>query len=190
MNIEILRACCPNVPRARLETFVGPLASTFEEFEINTAQRQAHFLAQVAHESGGFRYLRELATGEAYEGRSDLGNTHAGDGRRFKGRGLIQITGRKNYGLCGQALELPLVDEPELLEHLANACRSAGWFWRQGAGLNLSRRAKAHGIPLGCDLNTYADADDVQSITLAVNGGLNGMADREAYLARAETALA
>lgn len=178
----------PNA-RSRVEQFIDPLNAAMAEFDINTPARQQMFLAQVGHESGEFRYMRELASGDAYEGRADLGNTHAGDGRRFKGRGPIQITGRKNYGLAGEALGLDLIAQPELLETPEHGCRSAAWFWRIGAGLNLGRRALAHGIPQGCDLNTYADAGDFESITLAINGGMNGWDDRQKYFARAQTAI-
>lgn len=190
ITLELLKASCPNTPRVRLQDFVDPLAAALEEFAINTSERQAHFLAQVAHESACFRYMAELADGKAYEGRADLGNTQDGDGPRYKGRGLIQITGRRNYGLCAEALQLPLLEEPELLEHIANACRSAAWFWTAGAGQNLSKRAKAAGIMPGVNLNDLADAGELQLVTLAVNGGLNGLDDRQACLDRIEAALA
>ena len=143
-----------------------------DEFEINTVERQSMFLAQIAHESGGLRYVRELATGEAYDGRLDLGNTEPGDGARYKGRGLIQITGRANYRDCGSALGVDLIGNPELLESPEFACRSAAWFW------------KNHG------LNELADKGDFKLITKRINGGYNGMADRETYLAKAQEVLA
>lgn len=190
LSFERLAAMCPFTPRLKLEIFVEPLAATFGEFSIDTLARCSSFLAQVAHESGGFHYLRELASGEAYEGNAHLGNTEPGDGPRFKGRGLIQITGRKNYALAAEALGLPLLEQPELLEEPLQACRSAGWFWTIGAGLNLSKRAIAHGVPIGCNLNDLADSGDFEGITLAINGGLNGQDDRVAYLRRAQGALA
>jgi putative chitinase len=140
--------------------FLDPLNAAMDEFDINTPERVAAFLAQLAHESGQFRYVEELATGQAYEFRADLGNTQPGDGRRFKGRGLIQITGRSNYVACMLALDIDCVTNPELLCEPVNACRSAAWFW------------KSHG------LNELADAGNFERITRRINGGINGQADR------------
>jgi len=172
ITIEDLKAICRFASTARLEPFVEPLNDAMHEFEIDAnPAREAHFLAQIAHESGGFRYVRELASGEAYEGRADLGNTEPGDGVRYKGRGLIQITGRANYKDCGDALGLDLLAEPELLERSDLACRSAGWYWQEHA------------------LNELADRGDIRSITRKINGGYNGLSDRQAYLALAQERL-
>ena len=172
ITLLALKQICPKTKTAVLERYIEPLNAAFDEWEINTPQRQAAFLAQVAHESGGFHYVRELASGEAYEGRKDLGNTEAGDGVRYRGRGLIQVTGRSNYRACGVALGLDLLGEPELLELPENAGRSAGWFW-------WSRK-----------LNGLADADNFRAITLRISGGLNGLSDRMAYWERAKETLA
>ncbi len=158
--------------RSKVEMFLEPLNSAMDEFQIDTPQRQAAFLAQVAHESGELRYVEEIASGAAYEGRADLGNTEPGDGKRFKGRGLIQCTGRINYGACGIALGLDLVTSPELLELPENACRSAAWFWSEH------------------HCNELADADNFRGITLKINGGLNGQADRLAYWETAKEQIA
>jgi len=155
----------------RCDVFIDPLNSAMDEFEINTVQRQAHFLAQVGHESGELRYVKELATGKAYEGRRDLGNTEEGDGPRFKGRGLIQITGRANYIKLAEALDMDCVIRPELIESRVNACRSSAWFW------------KSHG------LNELADADDFLRITKRINGGTNGIEDRRRLLELAKAVL-
>jgi putative chitinase len=155
----------------RAVVFLDPLNAAMSEFGIDTAIRQAAFLAQVGHESGQLLYVKELASGAAYEGRADLGNTQPGDGVRYKGRGLIQITGRANYTTCGFALELGLVEQPELLEESDNAARSAGWFWYNN------------------QLNELADNDDFLSITRRINGGTNGLADRQVLYARAKKAL-
>lgn len=144
----------------RSDIYAEPLTAAMQEFEIATPKQQAAFLAQLAHESGQLRYVRELASGQAYEGRKDLGNVVAGDGVRFKGRGLIQITGRSNYTKCGFALELDLLTNPELLETPENAARSAAWFWFQNR------------------LNQYADNDDFVTLTKRINGGTNGLDDR------------
>lgn len=144
----------------RAATFAQPLTDAMAEFDIDTPKRQAAFLAQIAHESGSLRYVRELANGSAYEGRADLGNTEYGDGPRYKGRGLLQITGRANYASCGIALGAPLVGNPELLETPVLACRSAGWFW------------KSH------NLNQFADADEFGALTKRINGGWNGLDER------------
>lgn len=145
---------------SRADTFAFPLTTAMSEFGIDTPQRKAAFLAQVAHESGSLKYVREIADGSAYEGRADLGNIHPGDGPRYKGRGLLQITGRANYLACGIALGLSLVDHPELLEEPLNACRSAGWFWKTK------------------NLNSPADRNMFATITKAINGGYNGLDDR------------
>ena len=170
--LEDLKAICPVTKKSRLELYVEPLNAAMQEFEIDTPEREAAFLAQVAHESGGFNYVRELASGEAYEGREDLGNVRAGDGKLFKGRGLIQITGRTNYRRCGDAFGVDLVSNPILLEEPDLAARSAAWFWN------------THG------LNELADKGDMKAITKRVNGGLNGYGDRLVYWERAKEALA
>ena len=160
--------------KKRLPDFIEPLNAAMAEFKINTPERIAAFLAQIAHESGRFRYMQELASGAAYEGRADLGNTEPGDGRRFKGRGPIQITGRANYRSCSLALygDERLLEVPDLLEDPADGCRAAGWFW-QSRGLNM-----------------IADSGDFDRITRRINGGQNGRADRLAVWAVAKRVMA
>jgi putative chitinase len=144
------------------------------EFEISLRPRRvAAWLANVLHESGALRYVREIADGHAYEGRLDLGNTQPGDGVRFPGRGLGQITGRANYRACGRALGVDLEHEPHLLERPDLACRSAAWFW--------ATRPQ--------QLNALADTDRFGAITRAYNGGYNGLDDRLAYWLRLRFAL-
>src|SRR2546430_2827970 len=104
ITLDELKAVCPQTGTGRLAVFVEPLNEAMREFDISTSPREEAFVAQVAHESGGFVYVKELASGDAYEGSAHLGNTEAGDGRLFKGRGLIQITGRKNYGLAADEI--------------------------------------------------------------------------------------
>lgn len=171
MNLSELQSIMP-FARAQASRFLEPLNAAMSEFDINTPARQAAFLAQIGHESGQFRYVRELASGQAYEGRADLGNTQPGDGQRYKGRGLIQITGRANYTACMMALDINCVLEPELLEQPTNACRSAGWFW------------KTRG------LNELADEGRFVLITKRINGGLNGIEDRQALYAQAKQVFA
>ncbi len=173
ITLDDLRAICTRTKASVLERYVEPLNAAMREYDIDAnPARETHFLAQVAHESGGFNYVRELATGDAYEGRQDLGNTEPGDGRRYRGRGLIQITGRANYKACGDALGLDLLGHPELLEEPTNAALSAAWFWD-------SR-----------NLNELADRGDIRAITKRINGGLNGYQDRQTYLAMAQERLA
>jgi putative chitinase len=155
----------------KIDLFLGPLNASMEQFAINTAKRQAHFISQIAHESSELRFTAELADGHAYEGRVDLGNTQPGDGSRFKGRGILQITGRANYEACGQALGLPLILNPTLLETPGPASRSAGWFW----------------LTHGC--NELADLDEFGSITHRINGGYTGIDQRFRYHVAARKAL-
>lgn len=164
---EQLQRVFKECPKERIDLFYPHLIHTMEEFEINTPVRIRMFLAQVGHESGQLRYVEEIASGEAYEGRSDLGNTHKGDGKKYKGRGLIQLTGRRNYVLCGLALDLDLLNKPELLTLPANACRCSGWYWKNN------------------NLNALCDAGFFKELTRRINGGLNGYADRYKLLQRA-----
>lgn len=147
----------------------------FTRYEITNQRRIAHFLAQAAHETGAFHYFTEIwgptPAQRGYEGRRDLGNVNAGDGVRFKGRGIFQLTGRANYRKAGQRLSLPLEAEPELAAEPDNAVIIACDYWN-------SR-----------DINPLADADDVNAVTRKINGGLNGLDDRRAYLARAKVVL-
>jgi putative chitinase len=156
---------------SRYQRFLTSLNDAMREFEIDTTPRIAAFIAQVMHESGRFFYVKELASGEAYEGRADLGNTEEGDGVRYKGRGLIQITGRANYQSCGDDLGIDLVSSPELLEGPILACRSAGWFWGKK------------------NLNDLADKPDFLRITKRINGGTNGYQDRLKFYIKAMAVL-
>lgn len=134
------------------------------EFDIVGLVRIAAFLAQVGHESGGFVWTREIwgptPAQQRYEGRADLGNTQPGDGSRFRGRGLIQITGRSNYRAVSAGLGIDFLGNPALLENQANAARSAAWWWANN----------------GC--NEIADTGDFERLTRRINGGVNGLADR------------
>lgn len=156
---------------ARAQKYVTVINKWSSHFEINTPLRMAHWLAQVAHESGELLFTKELASGKAYEGRKDLGNTQKGDGVRFKGRGLIQITGRANYEAYAKYCGYDVVAKPELLEQPVGAVKSAMWYWQTRG------------------LNALADKDDVLTITKRINGGTNGLASRKAYLARAKAVL-
>ena len=167
MTVEELLRCMP-CAGARAQIYIEPLSRAMTEFEIAVKpQRAAAFLAQVAHESGSLNYVREIASGAAYEGRADLGNVEPGDGVRFRGRGLIQVTGRANNRDCGDALGLDLLGSPELLELPLNAARSAGWYWHSRG------------------LNALADRDLFGAITKKINGGYNGLDDRIAHWLRA-----
>lgn len=165
-----MAAIMPNAG-ARIDTYLPIINGWAEHFRINTKLRMAHYLAQIAHESGELRYTRELASGRAYEGRKDLGNTKAGDGIKFKGRGLIQITGRANYTAYMRYCKFDVVTNPELLERPLGAVKSSMWYWN------------IHG------LNRLADQDNFKAITKVINGGYNGLAEREKYLERAKRAL-
>lgn len=163
------------------EVYVPYMNTYFKEFGIDSAIKVCHYLAQVLHESGGLRYTEELASGAAYEGRRDLGNVMRGDGVRFKGRGLIQLTGRKNYQRYKNYCGYDVVSNPKLLSRPLGATRSSCWFFTQGCGRNL------------CG---YAVADDGENtetvlklITKVVNGGYNGLNSRRSLLEAAKREL-
>jgi putative chitinase len=170
-----------------------PLQETFEKYQINTPKRQACFIGQCMHESGGFKFLREnlnysakalMATwpsrfpdadtaekfarqpekiaNRVYSGR--MGNTEDGDGAKFIGRGLIQLTGKDNYRAFGEAIGEDLVSNPQLVEQPRYAALSAGWFWNKR------------------NLNALADVMDIETMSRRINGGTIGMADRIAKI--------
>ena len=161
---------------AKAGVFVPVLNTAMLRYQIVGAKRVAAFVAQIGHESGQLVYVREIwgptPAQAKYEGRKDLGNTVPGDGFKYRGRGLIQITGRANYAECGEALGLDLINCPELLEKPQHACMSAAWFWASRG------------------LSTLADAGSFSKITSRINGGQNGAADRQALHARALEVLA
>jgi putative chitinase len=166
---------------AKAGVFAPALNTAMQRYQIVGSKRVAAFIAQIGHESGQLVYVREIwgptAAQRGYEGRKDLGNTVAGDGRKYCGRGLIQVTGRANYAECGEALGLDLINQPELLELPQHAAMSAAWFWA------------AHG------LNTLADAGDNANIGSIINTGRrgrvpNGAQDREALYAKVFKVLA
>jgi len=153
------------------DSFINELNDCLEKYEINNSLRICHFLAQVCHESLNFHYTEELASGAAYEGRSDLGNIYKGDGTRFKGRGYLMITGRENYRKLSQDLDFNFVNKPDWLEKECYAISSAGWFWNKKG------------------LNKFADNDWLKLITKRINGGYNGLADRRRILLKCKEIL-
>lgn len=154
----------PNISSIQRDLILPPLQEAMAAGKINTKKREAHFMAQVLHESGRFRYKEEIASGAAYEGRRDLGNTHPGDGRKFKGRGWIQVTGRHNYAKYGKLIGVDLISKPALAATYENAAKIAVLYWT------------THG------LNELADGDKFLTITRRINGGTNGLSDRRALL--------
>jgi predicted chitinase len=168
LTLKQLLAIMPHLPVQKAKLFLGPLNRAMAQHEINTPRRRAAFLAQLAHESGELRYMEELASGEAYEGRASLGNIQPGDGKRYKGRGPIQLTGRFNYRKAGEALGIDLEDHPEKATDPETGCRIAGWFWN-------TRR-----------LNPLADSGDFKQITKIINGGYHGQVQREHYYQKAK----
>lgn len=146
---------------------VNELNACLEKFEINTKSRMRHFMSQISHESGAGKYTKEIASGDAYEGRRDLGNTQPGDGRRFKGGGYIQLTGRANYQAFANYIKDPRVMEG--VDYVAEKYpfTSAGYWWYRN-GMNAL-----------CDTNPT-----VEQVTRKVNGGYNGLEDRKYYYNR------
>lgn len=145
------------------------------QYEINTHLRLAHFLAQACHETGGFRYLKEIwgptKAQKGYEGRADLGNCRVGDGHLYRGRGVFQLTGRANYTRVGKALGLPLEVDPDLACDPQISVKIACHYW------------------MTHEINVAADANDIVRVTKAINGGRNGLEDRKVCFVRARQVL-
>lgn len=159
---------------------------TSPQYEIDTPQEFAHFLAQACHETDHFKTLREYASGSAYEGRADLGNSQSGDGVKFKGRGIFQTTGRANYtqlGLKKGKRDL-FINNPELLEQPEYAVWSACEYW-QGKNLNDAANHADGDILKKKYKGKVIDVSPVEFISLAINGGYNGMEQRKAFYAKA-----
>jgi putative chitinase len=181
--------------------WLEPLQETFEKYQINTPKRQACFIGQCMHESGGFKFLREnlnysakalmntwpsrfpdMDTAEKFERQPEkiankvysgrMGNTEDGDGAKYIGRGLIQLTGKDNYRAFGEAIGENLVANPQLVEEPRYAALSAGWFWNKRG------------------LNALADAMDITTLTIRINGGKIGIDDRIAKINKALDVLA
>jgi putative chitinase len=162
MTDQELKIFSPHTPDSLIPVVVRWFNEYADKYEINTSIRIAAFLAQLIHESNSFKTTREYASGSAYEGRKDLGNIFPGDGKRFKGRGYIQITGRNNYSDVSIFIfsDRRLLENPDLLATPHYAMLSAFWFWH-------SR-----------NLNALADINYLKTITRRINGGLNGWEDR------------
>jgi putative chitinase len=180
--------------------WLGPLEEVFAKYDISTPQRQACFIGQCSHESGNFKTLQEnlnysaegliktwpsrfptkevadqyarqpaKIAGKVYNGR--LGNANEEEASKFLGRGLIQLTGKENYEHCGSSLGVDLLSNPDLLSDPKYATLSAGWFWNKKG------------------LNSLADASDIETMTKRINGGLIGLDDRKAKIAKALSVL-
>jgi putative chitinase len=162
-----LKSIYPFASTQKITLYLPFLKQYAIAYEVTTTLRMSAFLAQIGHESGQLQYCEEIADGSAYEGRQDLGNLFKGDGRRFKGRGLIQITGRANYTDISDDLKVDFVRHPERLCEPEYAVKSAFWFW--------NRRK----------LNLIADQKDFKRITKLVNGGYNGYNERFALYEKA-----
>lgn len=161
---KLLRRLCPTAKQDIIEDIADYFNKHASAYDITTENRICHFFAQAAHESAHFQTLTEYADGSAYEGRTDLGNIQPGDGKRYKGRGIFQLTGRSNYRLFGKRIGLDLENNPALAQHPEVSVLTALEYWKDR------------------NLNKYADNDDINSITAKINGGYNGLDDRKNYL--------
>jgi len=194
-----LQSIFPGTKTSVLELYVDPLINTFDKYDINTSLRQAGFIAQVGHESSGLRIIKEnlnysasglksvfkkyfpgdlayeyarnpeMIANRVYANRMGNGDEESGDGWRYRGRGLIQITGKNNYSDLVNEFNMNLEDVPDWLETPEGATLSAGWFWNSRG------------------LNEYADMEDIIEMTKLINGGLNGIDDREAIYKKSLT---
>jgi len=169
---ELLRTVAgAPVSKTVTDGLVQYLPEYLEKYNINTELELEHFLAQAAHESDHFRTLTEYASGAGYEGRRDLGNVYPEDGRRYKGRGIFQLTGRANYAAMSKKLGVDLVNNPQLAATPEISVQTALEYWKSR---NLSKWAKE---------------DNIEQITKLINGGYNGLKERRIHLQKAKRAM-
>lgn len=203
LSLEQLYKINGNLNKKECEYYLESLNVVLPNKEINTSLRLCHFLAQIIHESGHFKYKSENLNYSAnalksvfckyfktdaianeyarkpekianrvYANRMGNGDEASGDGWKYRGRGLIQLTGKCNYDACGKAIGLDLINNPDLLTESAEASvLAACWFWNKN------------------NLNQFADKDDIVTITKRINGGTNGLEDRKSNLAKAKCEL-
>lgn len=195
LSIDEIKPIIPDMNWSKAESYIPYLNTVLPEFEINTPYRKAHFLAQLAHESGGLKYVEEnlnysaqglrsifgkyfptmemaeqyarkpeKIANKVYANRMGNGDEQSGDGWKYRGRGLIQLTGKSNYQRFGQEYSLDSENNPDLLLDPEVALISACWYWKRNK------------------LNNYADADDIHMVTKRINGGTNGILHRQQYL--------
>lgn len=162
-----LKDIAPYVTSAHLALYTTPLNRAMEKYGINTRLRIAAFIANIMHESGSLQYVKEIASGEAYEDRIDLGNSQEGDGKKYKGRGLIQVTGRFNYAELTKEFDIDFISHPQLLEQPDYAALASAWWW------------KKHGC------NELADKGKFIDIVRVINGGTNGLTERSMFYNKA-----
>lgn len=163
---EKLKAITPTLKSPKLEATTNALVAAMAWGKIDNPICQAMLIAQIAHESGSFFYSQEIASGEAYEGRKDLGNTSPGDGVKYKGRGWIQVTGKANYAAISKDFGVDFVADPVKLALPEYCAKSAVWFWNK-------RGLSAIALP-----NTD---DAFKEVTRRINGGYNHLAERHAF---------
>lgn len=176
MNIKQLKQILTRkINEKELKQIYDSLIETFGRFYIDTPLRQSHFLGQVLHESGQFKYKEEIwgptKWQKRYEGRKDLGNVMEGDGYNYRGRGFIQLTGRTNYTEASVYFNEDFITNPEFVSEYPYNALIAGWFWKKR------------------NLNKYADADDIILVTKRINGGINGLDDRMKWTEKAKKVL-
>jgi len=168
---EHLKQIAPNAKDSVINPLVKYLNIYLPKYDVTSYLRICHFLSQAAHEADSFQTLKEYASGAEYEWRKDLGNNQKGDGVRYKGRGIFQLTGRANYHEIGNLIGMDLENNPELAETPEVSVLTALEYWK-------TRR-----------LNVLADRDDILNITKRINGGLNGYDSRKKFLERAKKSL-
>lgn len=188
---EQLKGIMPLITQKNLDLFISPLNVTLEKYQINTPKRIGCFLSQAGHETASFRYMRELATGAAYDVGQlavNLGNTPEddGDGERYKGRGIFQTTGLANYKRVSKVMGIDFVKNPELLELPENACTAAGIYWTDR---KLALWADKLDMSKELGLKIKDEYTPFEEMSRRINGGFKGYEDRLDYLRRASKVL-